>query len=354
MRRSSLSTLVLTLYVALVTQGASAEVVHIDGLTTSQLAPAAIELLETRPSGGLSPIAGPRAPFTRHPVVLVHGIMAADQAPDGDAKGAYFNGVGARLRSLGVLVSAPRLGRTNGVVAEARILRDHINLYHPDGKVNLIGHSFGGLVSRYLITHLAMADRIASLTTVGTPHRGTPVANAIENDMAYRAAVRPALSTLGIPTDAFRDLTTASCSRFNATTPDQPGVRYFSYGGARPCADMRAPLIPFGCAIYAGERGGTVVRQASDALSQIIRAQPWGMALPNVDFLPPRNMPAIPAAARDPGMSDGVVPLWSTPWGESFTKVSLDHLGQIGWRIRDGIAPNFYEAIVRRLADDGF
>jgi triacylglycerol lipase len=38
--------------------------------------------------------------------------------------------------------------------------------------VNIIAHSKGGLDCRYAIAHLGIGDRIASLTTVNTPHRG--------------------------------------------------------------------------------------------------------------------------------------------------------------------------------------
>ena len=46
-------------------------------------------------------------------------------------------------------------------------------------KVNLIGHSKGGLDSKYLITHLGMEDKIASLTTLATPHKGSIIASTI-------------------------------------------------------------------------------------------------------------------------------------------------------------------------------
>src|SRR6185295_1663942 len=47
-------------------------------------------------------------------------------------------------------------------------------------KVNLVGHSQGGLDARILASPngLKYGDRIASVTTVATPHRGTKVADA--------------------------------------------------------------------------------------------------------------------------------------------------------------------------------
>jgi triacylglycerol lipase len=43
-------------------------------------------------------------------------------------------------------------------------------------KLNIIAHSMGGLDARYAITHLKAHEVVASLTTIGTPHRGSPYA----------------------------------------------------------------------------------------------------------------------------------------------------------------------------------
>jgi len=37
-------------------------------------------------------------------------------------------------------------------------------------KVHLFAHSMGGLDARHMITHLGMANRVRTLTTIGTPH----------------------------------------------------------------------------------------------------------------------------------------------------------------------------------------
>lgn len=46
-------------------------------------------------------------------------------------------------------------------------------------KVNILAHSFGGLDARYLISSLGYEDKVASLSTLSTPHLGTPVANMV-------------------------------------------------------------------------------------------------------------------------------------------------------------------------------
>jgi triacylglycerol lipase len=46
-------------------------------------------------------------------------------------------------------------------------------------KVNVIGHSHGGIYTRYAITNLGMAGKVASLTTIASPHRGSVIADMI-------------------------------------------------------------------------------------------------------------------------------------------------------------------------------
>jgi triacylglycerol esterase/lipase EstA (alpha/beta hydrolase family) len=44
-------------------------------------------------------------------------------------------------------------------------------------KIHLIPRSMGRLDARYLISKLGMADRVLSLTTIGAPHHGSPIAD---------------------------------------------------------------------------------------------------------------------------------------------------------------------------------
>lgn len=45
-------------------------------------------------------------------------------------------------------------------------------------RLNIIAHSMGGLDARYYaISWLGLAERVASLTTIGIPHLGTPLAD---------------------------------------------------------------------------------------------------------------------------------------------------------------------------------
>ncbi len=46
----------------------------------------------------------------------------------------------------------------------------------PDVKITLIGHSLGGLISRYYIQRLGGKEKVRRLITIGTPHHGTEAA----------------------------------------------------------------------------------------------------------------------------------------------------------------------------------
>jgi triacylglycerol lipase len=170
----------------------------------------------------------------------------------------------------------------------------------------------GGLDARYLISRLGMAARVLTLTTVGTPHRGTAFA-----DWGLRRlerVVKPMLGLFNIPHQAFYDLTTERCRAFNATTPDAPGVRYFAVAG-RHEGNWLAPEWAF---------SHWIVKDAE-------------------------------------GDNDGVVSVASATYGESTDVWEGDHLSLVNaynplLQVR-GLGcdrTGDYANLVRRLADEGF
>ena len=126
----------------------------------------------------------------------------------------------------------PSLSKTRGVAHRAAELKRFIRERFPDDKVHVIAHSMGGLDARYMISHLGMEDRVLSLTTVGTPHWGSTFADWGVRRLSR--TVKPMFRLWGVPTDAFDDLTTEACARFNERTPNAPNVRYYSVAGACP------------------------------------------------------------------------------------------------------------------------
>lgn len=125
----------------------------------------------------------------------------------------------------------------------ARIMRDEILKFlaeHPEhSQVDIIAHSKGGLEARYMISHLGMADYVASLTTLSTPHRGTPIGEFIIEDAGEggRVIATAVANAVGLilgdrEPDSDRavfQLTPEYLESFNTATPNHPEVYYLSY-----------------------------------------------------------------------------------------------------------------------------
>jgi len=246
-----------------------------------------------------------RAPGPRYPVVLAHGLFGFDQIRVGFARHDYFRGVPARLEGDGWVVHRPRVARTASVASRADELAEFIRDL-PDRRVNVVAHSMGGLDARYAVARLGLAERVASLTTVGTPHLGTPVADLGE-ELADRAGLRGTLERMGFRMDALRDLTTERMADFNREIRDVRGVAYGSVVGvARRKRDVNPLLLP--TYFYLAEREGE---------------------------------------------SDGMVPAASQRWGEVLAEIEADHWAQIGWSRRFDAA-GFYADLLRELRGRGF
>jgi triacylglycerol lipase len=247
------------------------------------------------------------------PIVLVHGLCGFDQIyafhrPVKD----YFPGIREHLATGGNRVLTARVSPTAGVARRALDLKRFLDRDLPGQAVHVIGHSMGGLDARYLVSRLGMESRVLSVTTVGTPHRGSPFA-----DWGWRRLSRvlvPLMRLVGMPHQAFIDLRTDTCRRFNENVPDAPGVRYFSVAG--------------------------------------VCEWPW---------LGPEWLLPYRIVDRCEGPNDGVVSVASAAWGEHADVWDGDHLNLVNWpnRLarRRGVwhdrAPD-YGRIVRRLAASGF
>lgn len=164
--------------------------------------------------------------------VFSHGLLGFSQFRLGWKRIAYFRGLPEALHRRGYAASFPRLPPTRGIAQRARALHRHVQTLEPK-EVVLIGHSMGGLDCRYLTRHLDKARRICAVVTVGTPHRGSPLAvRALSSPWALCRLAR------GLAGPALADLTPTACARFNEETPDRDDVRYISYAGARSVEEV--------------------------------------------------------------------------------------------------------------------
>ena len=140
----------------------------------------------------------------------------------------YFRGLQAHIAAIhGHVARFPQVPPIGTYEDRATVLADAIQRAFPDGAVHIIAHSMGGLDSRALIAHnfqgLSNPGRIVSLTTVSTPHLGTPVADLLAWPLDH------AIRLLGIDTGALANLTTEKASRVPDVARTHPHIRYRSY-----------------------------------------------------------------------------------------------------------------------------
>jgi len=199
-----------------------------------------------KPHGSFGP------PKNKPTIVLLRGMLGFSKLLWWE----YFHGAPRMLEDMGFKVIVPATPWGEGIVKRSACLND--SLRDCAGPLHLIGHSMGGLDARHFITHHAGHEKVASLTTISTPHHGSFIAEH---------AMRPPYSPWRhIP--AVADLSYAAMQDFNRDTPDMPGIVYRSYSAARPLTEQPWMARPFGRSLSAQEG-------ANDSLVSVASAQ-WG------------------------------------------------------------------------------
>lgn len=181
-----------------------------------------------------------------YPIVLAHGFFGFEEFA-GIGFIDYFYGVRAELAAHGErLVYTPAVDPFNDSEARGRELLARIESILAEtghARVNIVAHSQGGLDAR-VVANLR-PDLVASITTIATPHGGTPVADALLGivedrsiqdlaDALARLVARPLWDAAGRQTSVFAPLRLFSrdgIATFNRAHPDEPTVQYFSIAG---------------------------------------------------------------------------------------------------------------------------
>jgi len=172
----------------------------------------------------------------KYPILLVHGMGFRD-----DKRIGYWGRIPRMLEALGCNVFYGNQDSNADIETNGEFLAHRINeILTQTGaeKVHIIAHSKGGLDSRYAISTLGSGAKVASLTTLSTPHHGSKTM-----DMLMKFP-DPLIRFAGFCTDCwfrllgdkkpntykvFYAFTTDAAAKFNTQTPNDPGVFYQSY-----------------------------------------------------------------------------------------------------------------------------
>ena len=151
-----------------------------------------------------------QAASSRNPVVVVAGLSGPAFA---------YEPFAARLRADGFQVyvyELPGLG-FGDIAASAQALGGYVNGLG-FAKVDVVGHSEGGLVSRYWIKNLGGTAKVGRYVSLGTPQYGTYVANII--------AFLGLGSCLGVPACQQMSIGSSFINQLNAGDDTPGSVRY--------------------------------------------------------------------------------------------------------------------------------
>ena len=117
---------------------------------------------------------------TKYPIVFGHGMAGFIQIGSDPFGLDYWYQILPDLARNGANVWATRVSPFNSSEVRGEQLAqqvDEILAITGAKKVNLIGHSHGGPTIRYVAG--VIPNKVASLTSVGAPHKGSPVADLI-------------------------------------------------------------------------------------------------------------------------------------------------------------------------------
>jgi triacylglycerol lipase len=289
-----------------------------------------------------------------YPIVLAHGFFGFEKFAGQDFL-TYFYGVKQTLEDEGEIVFTPSVDPFNSSDFRGAQLAERIEeIVAKTGyaKVNIIGHSQGGLDAR--VAANLRPDLVASVVTVATPHGGSPIADVVlglVDDPNAQGVIGDLFKLIGAPlydeigneTDVILPLQLFSkpgIAAFNKAHPDSPGVFYASVAGR---TDLHI--------------GG----DACDADVALPFITDWADTLDTTDPLMSLCEGILDGGFGDPYPNDGLVRVVDSKRGQFWGCLPTDHLDEVGQLFGDGAGIGnkwnhaaFYSAVVAELRKRGF
>ena len=233
---------------------------------------------------------------TRNPIVLLPGILGFEKML---GVVEYYPAVGEALTTGGARVFIAYGSKANSSEVRARQIipqLDEIKAITGAERLNLIGHSQGAVDARIIAKD--RPDLVASVTSVGGPHRGSFVADKIASGslgplpglmLGAIADLFTLVTGATEPNDvdvAMRALSSAGMAELNArypaALPAEPcgqgapvvdGIHYYSWGGVASLTnpiDLLDPLWLIGSLLGNGPNDGLIAR-CSSHLGAVVR-----------------------------------------------------------------------------------
>ena len=204
---------------------------------------------------------------TKYPILLIHGAGFRDLKWP-----LYWGRIPTVLSAGGAVLYYGKQDCWATVEDNAKALKSRIRdiLEETESeKINIIAHSKGGLEARMVASSLGMGETIASITTIGTPHRGSKTIDRIIKapDSLFNIASFAVDNWIGLIGDTKPDFysvcksfTTEYAERFNKDNPDVPDVFYQSYAGVmkRPRSDINLSIANIIVKLIEGDNDGLV------------------------------------------------------------------------------------------------
>ncbi|KAJ7777872.1 Alpha/Beta hydrolase protein [Mycena maculata] len=230
----------------------------------------------------------------RYPIVLSHGLYGFEsRGPSSfpSMRMHYWSNVLNILRDkVGAEVIITSVPGTGSIVSRSETMDRQLQEKAHGRGVNFIAHSMGGLDCRHLISHIKPTEYVPlSLTSISTPHRGSPFMDWCADNIGIGKLKREELlsrtvdentspATVDLPpssqserppkpkdgsfsrlsslpssfttlllgivdSPAYANLTSHYLNTvFNPQTPDDPRIKYFSVAGRMPGVNIWHPF----------------------------------------------------------------------------------------------------------------
>jgi len=208
----------------------------------------------------------------KYPILLVHGMGFRDRKIF-----CYWGRIPKVLRSSGAQIYFGEQDSNGTLEDNAQCVAKRIDEVLTETgaeKVNIIAHSKGGLESRYLISTLGYGEKVASLTTISTPHHGSKTVDLLMKTPQWlvRAAAFCVDIWFGLLGDKRPRTYRAIClfktdmaEVFNQANLDDPGVYYQSYAFVMksPFSDITMFLPSLVVGMIEGENDGLLTPETA-------------------------------------------------------------------------------------------